>query len=607
MCQQSCQVIEEGPIAASYQNGGCSELCTFPPNSHLTGLAPVGMGDACPWQCNFAYYMDVAEILDPVEQENETSYVCLPCDPSACIPGLEEYHPALCLPQSNRSAFCLPCPQASSLSKLVAGGAVGQCQYECLPGVSYQSSVDRQCKPCPSPEVYCPAGFKRICAENPCVVCPAALLLAPGILSMPSNSDACQISCRDGYHTIQAGRVLLPPLASSYNATSVTCASCSLRPSIPCPIMHSCPLGYVFVAASGVCRKCATVYDCGLGMFASSCMCVQCPPIRNSSVVPILQAQADALLVTAGPSAKTGVVIAGWGTCPLVCAPPHYGQGGCVLCSSFNTPGFNYFAMWNASNGTRWWPADQDPPHLPPRSTLSAERRAGLCWPCPAGYETLAQDPDLCLSPLQVPRTGQVFAPRILSQQQLVSLPLPHPNAKALAVRGRRLLSHGAGAMMMCPAFATHNDQTRACECNPGFHWDARRCIMSRPSSFCKEFSLLEVHPNGRSLRFKEGSASSRKQCPEGKVRDAHGHCRRAQHSHRRVDVGHDAGCDPGQEQESLGVCKPCARGTYSGHKGFSPCMKCPSAGTTTKAEGSIAAAQCAVPLQADQTFVSVS
>ena len=68
----------------------------------------------------------------------------------------------------------------------------------------------------------------------------------------------------------------------------------------------------------------------------------------------------------------------------------------CVACSELlprpsfsNSPYKTYYATWNATQGPRWWPADFDPPHLPPRPYFSTEeKRAGLCWPCPSSLSS---------------------------------------------------------------------------------------------------------------------------------------------------------------------------------------------------------------------------
>ena len=356
MCQKEppCQIMQAGPV--SYTHDGCVMQCSHPQNSHLTDLAPVGMGDACPWECDFGYFMQRI-IVD--QDQNETGWVCVACSPSVCAPNVEEYHPLLCNPQSQLSDFCIRCP-SPAFAQLVVGSVPGQCQYSCLPNVSYQSSVDHQCKPCyppqPATDPFCPAGFRRLpCAENPCVACPQ---LPKGMWSsavaMQSNTNLCLASCRDGYHTLNlsTGQVL-PPSAYGYDPPTTACAPCGLRPSLPCP-MHVCPPGYfMLVAGSGICLRCPTLYDCPLGTFPSGCICTQCPAPAVVGQVPVLQADVDL--------AASKAMVLGAGKCPTVCPPnTMLLKAACVVCSTLNAQsGLSFFAIWNASNGSRWWPVEQ--------------------------------------------------------------------------------------------------------------------------------------------------------------------------------------------------------------------------------------------------------
>jgi hypothetical protein len=202
---------------------------------------------------------------------------------------------------------------------------------------------------------------------------------------------------------LASGEVVAPKtLALSYDVGAIACTLCSLRPSIPCTAM-ACAAGYYMpVAASGVCKPCPTVYDCGAGLAPSpACLCTICR-VKTAGAVFIHQRAAEAL-----PRGVASEVVMDYGTCPAVCEnnrvlvmDPSSSTMVCRPCSALvSGVGFfgAYYSVWNASGGTRWWDRSQDPGHLPRRSEVSAEeRRAGVCWPCPPGTMTAPGDADLC-------------------------------------------------------------------------------------------------------------------------------------------------------------------------------------------------------------------
>ena len=539
VCQPNeCQLMGAGELA--YAKDGCVMNCTYPSHAHLTGLAPLGMGDSCPWECNFGFYRQ--QIIKDLDT-NETGFVCLPCAPSACQEGKEEYQAVLCRPQATTADFCLPCP-SSALAQLVPGSGPGQCKYACLPNVSYLS--DHQCKPCAS-SLMCPAGFRRACAEIPCTACPPMPKnLWSSAVTMPSNSSVCQAACREGYHTLDAitRQVLLPP-ALSYDPTTIVCAPCSLRPQLQCP-MRTCPAGFFMpVPGSGLCSACPTPIECGEGLFPSACLCAQCPPPPEGRIAVV-----------------TGEV------CPTACAPNRMMVGGvCVPCSSFNTPQLSFFALWNASNGSRWWPPALDPPHLRPSSPGGTpERRAGVCWPCPPGTVTLPGDPDLCLSFALVP-----VPQRLPGGAAARALGLP-PTGRLWPKRSL-LVSEERQLRLLCPAFASG----QLCKCNPGFERSADgRCQFAKT---CLAHMRLEVAPHAVLVLQQPPLPRST-----------------ARHMMPAAE-----GCPPGTQWKQ-GACETCPKGTYSRHAGFGPCLGCPSNMTTTHA-GSLSRAQCLVHRERDMAF----
>lgn len=602
----SCQVMEAGPVR--YDKDGCVMNCSWPSNAHVTGPAPLGMGDACPWQCDYGFYMELVMVdLDA----NETGFVCRPCSPSACVSGTELYRVADCLPTSQRSAFCIRCP-SSNLAVPVPTAGDGQCKYACQPNVSYQSSLDSQCKPCLK-GITCPSGNRLVCAEQPCAPCPPLpMALWSSAVTMPSSTEVCQAACRDGFHTLDAvtRAVLLPP-AFSYDPSTILCAPCSQRPSLPCPA-RACPTGYFMqVPGSGLCSRCPTDYDCGLGQFPSSCVCTQCPP-PPLNFMPILASQALKLNTDYNSSVSIRCsMVCTWNTMLILSA--------CVPCNTLNTQMPTY-SVWNASNGTRWWPASQDPPHLPPRSLASVERRAGLCWPCPPGTITLPGDADLCLSP--APQTvstqvvpvsndgGVVFSSYqstlLMSSRQLLSTPVAGVRRRG-ATNQVVVVQHHT----LCPPFASGVYPN--CQCNPGFTLDpnGQGCVFEQRCSQHHHL-ILALHPHANkaqsSLRLVNHAPA---QCPPPRNL-VNGSCASSL-LHRSaltttMDISSSSNCcSPGHMRDSAsGLCVPCPRGSYSPSYSMAPCLPCPP-GTTTVSEQSLVRAHCVLRLDADYPFVGVS
>ena len=276
----------------------------------------------------------------------------------------------------------------------------------------------------------------------------------------------------------------------------------------------------------------------------------------------------------------------------------------CVPCTTDTSSELIYFALWNASNGTRWWPPNQDPPHLPPRPPPQAnygERRAGLCWPCPPGTQTLPGDPDLCLSTNKDVSTQLVYAQDslILVQPTLGMIP---------SFKGRRLLSSmpSSTEMIICKKFASG---PLCNQCNPGFEEKTENvadkmveCVMIKSQSSCssqvQSILTVHLHPQGQSLQM-EPKLIKMTSPP-------------AAFSLASI-LQHHEGCGPGMAVtnssfllDNAPICAPCAKGKYSGYFGWGPCLKCPLS-TTTMKEGSISAIQCVVPMEEDLPFVPIS
>jgi hypothetical protein len=600
-----CPVMEpraddtmSGSMGYEAYDDGCVSNCSVPPNAYIIAQAPIGHGDACPWQCMFGFYLErVVVTVRP--NENRTNDVCLPCSPAACHAGIEEYHVAACVPTSRRSDFCRPCP-SSVFAIPVPSMRPGECEFACQPNISFRSSVDQQCYPCPTNTVTCPAGFSVVCATQPCQACPPLpVSLWSSAMAMPSSTAQCRVACRSGFHTLDAATraVLLPP-AFSYDVGTILCAPCAQRPTLPCPA-RTCPIGFFMpVPGSGLCMRCPTDHDCGLGQFPSGCICTQCPAVPVN-YMPILASQASMLLQL---HANYSVSI----RCAMVCTWNTMLLAGCVPCSTFNTPALTFYAVWNASNGTRWWSAALDPPHLPPRSaSLASERRAGLCWPCPPGTITSNGDADLCLSPAPAPVTNQLTF--VSSDLAVLTSDNVLPASLFTATRRKLLQLSGSSrqqrpmAQRLCPAFASGDHPN--CRCNPGFIMHQDACVFEQRCSAQHRLALAPHDTASASLRLVKHPLPT---CQPHETRDPqHAHCVARQGTRAGLAdmLRAQTACGPGHFFDaSAALCVPCPRGTYSAYHGLGPCLACPR-DMTTHAERSLLRTQCVVPLEADTPF----
>ena len=416
---RGCQVVPGG-VVTEYAEDGCSSNCNLPANAYLTGLSLPGTGDNCRWICKLGFFREtVIEDSDT----NETMDICTSCSSSACNQGAE-FIPSFCLANAQPRDFCIACPVDSrGLAVLSSNTPKGVCKYDCVPGVAYtatgqQGGAMTDCIACKSSNAsFCAAGFRRICAVDPCVPCPKLpSSIWTSAVTMPSNTDVCQAACKAGYHTLIDSTVVSGnALLKSYDPKVLVCALCSLRPSIPCTSSNTlCANGYYFVATTrgGICKLCPTVYDCGIGFSPSSCICTMC---RTNLVggVFIHQRSADELATRVPQNvSSSNKIVADWGTCPAVCPQNSViVRGVCTPCSTITvtalTPFTAFYSVWNASNGVRWWDAGQDPIHLAvrPLQKNTEERRAGLCWPCPPGTFTASDDTDLCNSVVVLQQT----------------------------------------------------------------------------------------------------------------------------------------------------------------------------------------------------------
>ena len=585
--QPACQVVQAGSVT-QFTTDGCIADCTIPLNSYLSHLSPPGTEDNCGWTCKLGFFKD----LIPVDES-----VCSPCAAIICEAG-QEFIPLQCMPSKTRRDFCMVCPLQKGLAVLSPDSPPGVCKYQCPTGTysSEETTTTPVCIQCHNMS-FCPAGFRRVCAAQQCVACPKLpMTLWGSAVPMPSNTDSCQVTCKQGYHTLDlaTGKVLgLNSLARSYDSQAITCTLCSLRPSVPCATFNMCPTGYYLpVPGTGACKPCPTLYDCAAGYFASSCVCTICPS-RSSDTVFVHQRAVDALLSyfesNSIPGKEANKIVTESGSCPYVCQHNSVlWQGVCTPCSTFVNPQYplftTYYSVWNASNGMRWWEREQDPPHLPLRSSPdAAERRAGLCWPCPPNTFTASDDPDLCRSS-NPQREAILFEQAVLGIMEGViltsseALQKAFPDTMTAIFTSRRLLSsvgslkaershsHHASKtgleikgiqvhpklgfdeatkkrrhhevqmgdnIKTCPTFAEWYDvgTKTECICKRGFvrHMESDVCVLEkhkRSKGRRKSTDSVKVVAHSLSKIKESFFCKEDAACPERKYKDGHGNCR---------------------------------------------------------------------------------
>ena len=387
---------------------GCIDLCPIPPHAHFTDP------QQCLWECDHGWFL--------FPKQSTTN--CLPCHPLSCVnPGGELYLPSQCyLPHATYSSVCTPCPSLLPGATFVTdNNSASTCHssYVCKPGY-FHFQFPSGCLPCPSfpANYFCEAGSRPSSLtmsscdpqQQPCSPCPS-VLPPPNSVYLPSNNfSACRILCKPGYHTISVatGRVL--PTAQEEEEGGfdthniISCQACGLRSSTPCPQRLSCPphqAPSTNTTTTTTCQPCKTSLEmaCPPGTYAPPCHlvvstnyipqmnnCLLCPSYFHTDgrfFIPYYSAAADT-------------------TCPFACpANTMLINGSCVACALLkNTvPNTNYYSLWNATAGPRWWPPELDPPHL---GLTGSQVRAGLCWPCPSPSSALlllfAYD-DLCRAP----------------------------------------------------------------------------------------------------------------------------------------------------------------------------------------------------------------
>ena len=265
-------------------------------------------------------------------------YQCQRCHASACD-GQIYIGNNLCLPTTQSP--CRPCRAYPNTTLRVLDNA--KCEYSCNHNGTYFSIEKEGCVQCPA-NLTCPPGYSRNC--NRCIPCDVAET-SSSIRLLPTATPQCMATCQDRYMPHIQGRPM--PLNSAWPIQDLTCKPCTTcvvnTNTTQCD--RKCPLGYYA--------------DCRYPE------CIQCPPTPNTIFIPAAAECATACV--------NNMVMR---ITPPALLPT------CVQCPT------NYYAVWNATPGKRWWWTTPQTQNV---------RRAGICWPCPPGTTTLQGAADLCQDP----------------------------------------------------------------------------------------------------------------------------------------------------------------------------------------------------------------
>ena len=381
-------------LSATNTGDGCVSSCALLP----TGAKFVtDLTNPCAWEC-------IAGYINP-------GGTCLACGPNICQVGqlyLSEY----CGPTFRLSDACVACEPYYTASVVdLMHSTPGVCAFTCQAGWLLDAASTPQhpiCVACSS--FTCPPGQALVCTKHTaCASC--TLNLPSNAIALPSQSMACNMTCKSGFVAVVGTSVATPPVIL---AAGVRCDPCAQWPSRAC-IGATCPTGQYSTtgigSSAGSCLACPSATSCPAGFFMTGCqygitppVCASCPAQylleANPTLLNTRMWAQILILVNMQPFARPATP-PGYPTCTLVCAANHaYDGTQCAPCAR------SLFALWNASVGGRWWPASSDTnyPWLPSRPTTAGlEQRAGLCWPCPVAVTSVF---DLCDTNSSTPGTG---------------------------------------------------------------------------------------------------------------------------------------------------------------------------------------------------------
>ena len=445
-CGPPCGLSSYQAVCGSSE--GCYGNCTaLPEGAEFTGgSAILGDADACPWSCKLGWFTS-----DDLKVEK-----CVKCTSSSvCSEGFVMVPLNLCLPYHTKRDVCKACPFVEGGKAVGWNGATNLCIFECKKG--YYSVNDRSsCAPClpNSSSAFQPCEVGHYRDVDSCLSRGEEPVCKPcfrGDLDISFTSHGgtsqynCSALCNAGLHTILKGslpKVYIShstPWRHSLSSLNITCEMCLPDDTVACH--GKCPMKYfrnVSVALDteqGACVRCKQSIDCGVGKYAVECSgnetadaaCMICDQSKlfNSNGVQ------DRIYI---PNQYVNDIflrpqIQFMGSrvsdqCPSVCSVNFVqdltNPAKCASCkdvmksfSDYNarvqdplqpSPADFVYSHWNATPAPIWWNPANTPKYLQryiPAGAAGESQRAvsrrGICWACPLGRSTQAEDSDLCI------------------------------------------------------------------------------------------------------------------------------------------------------------------------------------------------------------------
>ena len=578
---------------------GCIESCFIPPNA--TFLSYDASTSMCYWSCNAMFFL------------SDDSTHCIACSKLVCPPGTFYVGDMSCAPYKKLSSVCIPCSTSLEGAILKTNQSdPGVCQYDCVQDTAYRNvnpltMVQQPCIVCQQlSSVRCEPGFRSICAPNPCVACPPLSHYAlQGIASyVRSNQSQCRVVCNEYYHTIDVSsrQIIAPNLQNGHDPLDIFCQSCFQRSDTTCQSTLSCPENQYIDVAGTQCLPCKDSIQkaCAPGFFAPKCVggripqpdCVNCPRLdilaNPSDRVPYTWPSRFFIPHTAKFTRQYKDLSEQDQVCPFRCvANSIYVNGSCVACMVlFPTPPpqTTYIALWNATPGLRWWPRENDPPHLPQRTynlltlELLPELRNNTCWPCPLNsiqhpYES--NEHEICKAPTSS-SSLQVFT----ITQNFSFWPAKN-GTSPINTKRRKLLSHQQfDTEKHRGILDIQNNSWLAHSCPPGHYPGppmAYWCTKCPKNYYCHSDTLFPCPP--KSYTPTDGGAAriTQCQCLPGLAMSSSTHSCVLESLSMQPNTSPvlcPRGSQPSKTSSSaaLLVCLPCIPGTYEFNGVCAPC-----------------------------------
>jgi len=457
MCGPACALpeFENNCTDPNGENNlGCYGICKdAPPHAEITGGSGILGSDACPWKCNNGWHLNedgngclpcaknlticsTGYIMIP---ENECLYyhkrqdLCKFCGvveggtvsgwnsrlnkcTYACFSG---YYPS-----DAENTGCISCNINNSVSCPIG---MFRNVYKCM-----VNAVEPACSPCTIP-------------DN--IKYSISFTTHGGILlNMPdsNNTGQCSALCNAGYHTIISAAVgqvrqYVSDVGVGSPINQISCVICTIFDDVPCK--GKCANGQyrnLLVesdSTQGACVPCMPNDQCLPGWFAPVCSgngtanvaCIPCnfSLLTQSQSGSIVKLREFVSYEFQKPNTNIHIYPAFPGACPSVCInnfiQDENDASKCLSCDAYvkskgcesETKSLEYydplqpkpcdfrFSHWNALPDDIWWDTTKyTPTFLQENLFLSQNtkyRRAGLCWACPLGKATFAEDGDLCM------------------------------------------------------------------------------------------------------------------------------------------------------------------------------------------------------------------